>query len=315
MNEIGEFVPPTRQREDELSAQHALNHPIAVKIHEVRDRVVTEHSPEGKPALMLDVWDLATNQVYCGVMWMNAAIVDKLGGLSGDGKIYPIKVIEQTPRTGGKAYYTPIPLDGEEKNTALQWLGSEVGQGIFERVRAERGYGTYQVSGVGTFGGRQQAAAPQMQAPPQQQMQQPPAMQAPPQQQMQAPPQWGAPPQSGGFGGQQPPAQQQMQQPPAMQPPVQQMQQPPVQQQMQAPPQQQMQPPVQQMQQPPAMQAPPAPPAMPTPGTPAPGAMAAGNGYDAPAFGAPNTAPPMQQAPQFAQPGFAQPGPTDEPPF
>lgn len=214
MSEIGEFVPPVQSQEDSVQAQQVLGHPLAVKVHEIVENKRSEHAPDGKPAIFLDVWDLAQNQVYCGVMWMNPAVVDKLRGVVGDGKVYPIKLVEAYPKNGGKAYYTPVPLEGQEKDVALQWLNSQVGQGIFERTRAERGYGPYGTT-VGSLGSP--AAAPQPQFAP------PPGAQAPQQPQFTPPQQPAAmaPPQQPQFGAPQQPA--------AMAPPVQQpqMQQPP----------------------------------------------------------------------------------------
>lgn len=162
---------------DQLKPSDVTNHPLIVKVYERRDNLTTKFKPNGDgSAVLIDVLDMATNQVYINVMWFNGALVDNLSGYA-KGDALAIKLIEKTSKSTGNSYLVPEALTGDDLGTAQKWAAAK--PKLFEETRDEREIPQH----GGALGGGQLPAAgsPAQQA----QAQQPPA-QAP--QAQQAPP-------------------------------------------------------------------------------------------------------------------------------
>lgn len=155
---------------DQLKPSDVTNHPLIVKVHERRDNLTTKFKPNGDgSAVVLDVLDMATNQVYINVMWFNGALVDNLSGYA-KGDALAIKLVEKTSKSSGNSYLVPEALGGDDLGTAQKWAAAK--PKLFEETRDERGIPQH----GGALGGGQLPAA----GSPGQQAQAPQAQQAPP---------------------------------------------------------------------------------------------------------------------------------------
>lgn len=159
---------------DQLKPSEVTNHPLIVKVHERRDNLTTKFKPNGDgSAVLIDVLDMATNQVYINVMWFNGALVDNLSGYA-KGDALAIKLVEKTSKASGNTYLIPEALADADLQTASKWAAAK--PKLFEETRDERGIPQH----GGALGGAQLPAtgspAQQAQAP----AAQPPAAAQPP---------------------------------------------------------------------------------------------------------------------------------------
>lgn len=163
---------------DQLQPSQVTEHPLIVKVYERRDNLTTKYSPQGDgSAVLLDVLDMATNQVYINVMWFNGALVDNLSGYAKQDAL-AIKLIEKKSKATGNNYLIPQALTDNDLATAMKWAQAK--PHIFEETRDERGIERH----GGPLGGGQlpsAGAAPAAQAPAAQApAAQPPAAAQPP---------------------------------------------------------------------------------------------------------------------------------------
>lgn len=160
---------------DQLKPSDVTDHPLIVKVYERRDNLTTKFKPEGDgSAVLIDVLDMATNQVYINVMWFNGALVDNLSGYAKQDAL-AIKLVEKKAKSTGNNYLVPQALTDNDLATAMKWAQAK--PHIFEETRDERGIERH----GGPLGGGQlpsagAAPAPAAQAP----AAQPPAAAQPP---------------------------------------------------------------------------------------------------------------------------------------
>lgn len=160
---------------DQLKPSDVTDHPLIVKVYERRDNLTTKFKPEGDgSAVLIDVLDMATNQVYINVMWFNGALVDNLSGYAKQDAL-AIKLVEKRSKATGNNYLVPQALTDNDLATAMKWAQAK--PHIFEETRDERGIERH----GGPLGGGQlppagAAPAPAAQAP----AAQPPAAAQPP---------------------------------------------------------------------------------------------------------------------------------------
>jgi hypothetical protein len=105
---------------------------VSVKVR--KEGIKTQHNRDGGPALMLDVADLTSGQIYLDVMWMNPTIVDQWTPYVG--KAIPVKLNFQPSSSGGNPYLMPEPLADQELAYATSWCTNN--PDAFDRERASR---------------------------------------------------------------------------------------------------------------------------------------------------------------------------------
>lgn len=86
--------------------EHYGNHAI-VKVLEYKPEVVTSNSPNGAPAIIVDVYDLNKKAVFRDVLMMTGAIVDTFKTLVGGGPI--VVQWEKRVAKNGRDYAAPAP--------------------------------------------------------------------------------------------------------------------------------------------------------------------------------------------------------------
>ncbi|HEX5119816.1 MAG TPA: hypothetical protein VFW65_31915 [Pseudonocardiaceae bacterium] len=134
-----------------------VGRPLVVLVREHRTGVRTQfnsnpadaakYKPEGGEAVLLDVADLTTNTVYCGVLWFNGAIVDGLKGYVASA--LPVKLFYDTPKSGGNAYINVEALVANELATAQQWNAANPNR--FETERTQRAAAHVATAAQGTL--------------------------------------------------------------------------------------------------------------------------------------------------------------------
>lgn len=155
---------------DQLKPSDVTDHPLIVKVYERRDNLTTKFKPNGDgSAVLLDVLDMATNQVYINVMWFNGALVDNLTGYARQDAL-AIKLVEKKSKTTGNNYLVPQALTDNDLATAMKWAQAK--PHIFDETRDERGIERH----GGPLGGGQLPSAGTAPAP----AAQPPAAAQPP---------------------------------------------------------------------------------------------------------------------------------------
>lgn len=143
---LGNYEPPSLQQGDKVQAQSLADHALVVQVLERKFISRTQHAPQGKDAIILDVFDINTQEIYCGVMWMGGAIVDGLSPYADTGQALPITLVWTANKGGGNSYLSPRPLEGENLSVAAQWVQAR--PNMFIDARNEKGYGPYEKEGA-----------------------------------------------------------------------------------------------------------------------------------------------------------------------
>ena len=124
---------------DKLKPSDITQTPLLIKILDYRTGIKTQYE-EAAEAVVLDVFNLVTQETYLGVLWFNQAIRDNLKRYIG--QHLPIELRYQQPKkVGGNAYIVPVGLEGENLAAAQAWATQR--PNLFSEVRAERGEGEY----------------------------------------------------------------------------------------------------------------------------------------------------------------------------
>lgn len=129
--ELETFTPRETNFGDTLPAKDAVDRPLIVLVREHRTGVVTKFKPEGGEAVVVDVADVKTDEVWLSVLWMNGAIVDNLAGYVG--KPVAIQIVWMASKSGGNAYLNVEPLEGQVLALAQQWVANNPNRFDLER--------------------------------------------------------------------------------------------------------------------------------------------------------------------------------------
>lgn len=139
---LGHFEAPSLQQGDKVQARSLADHALIVLVLEKKWIARTQHAPQGGFAVIVDVFDVHTQEIYCGAMWMGGAIVDQLAPYANNGQALAIKLVWTANKGGGNQYLSPRQLEGEEMNIANQWVAAR--PQMFDEARVEKGYGPYE---------------------------------------------------------------------------------------------------------------------------------------------------------------------------
>jgi hypothetical protein len=120
--ELKPFTERERSDGDRLQAKEAIDRPLVVLVREHRAGVITQYKPDGGEAVVVDVADVRTNEVWIGVMWMNGAVVDNLAPYVG--QPVAVKLVWTPSASGGNPYIGIKGLDGADLAVAQQWVAA-----------------------------------------------------------------------------------------------------------------------------------------------------------------------------------------------
>lgn len=110
-----EYVPPTPADSDEYKPAENYGRLVIVKVLEHKPSVVTPNSPNGAPAVIVNVCDVLSGSVYRNVLMMTGAIVDGF-------KPYVGKLIvvtwDKATAANGRTYAKPMPATPDQVEQA-----------------------------------------------------------------------------------------------------------------------------------------------------------------------------------------------------
>jgi hypothetical protein len=100
------FVPPVLTEGDTFKPHEHIGAALIVKVLERKNGVVTPNTPEGGPAVIVDLVDLTDGNVYRDVLWMGGSFVDALTPYVGKGPV--VIGVESRVGKSGRAYAAPL---------------------------------------------------------------------------------------------------------------------------------------------------------------------------------------------------------------
>lgn len=118
MTDFDTFTPPVITDGDMFRPHENIGHTLIVKVLELKHGVVTPNTPQGGPAVIVDLVDLdspGAPAIYRDVLWMGGAFVDGLkelapGGTKHTGRPVVIGIESRTGKSG-RAYAAPVAAD------------------------------------------------------------------------------------------------------------------------------------------------------------------------------------------------------------
>jgi hypothetical protein len=114
------YAPPENTEGDRYKPIEHVGSTLVVKVLEFKPRVITENSPEGGPAVIVDVLDLESSSTFRNVLWMSGAMVDGLKPYAGSPLPVVIRIEAKNSKNGRKY---PIPATAEDEiPRASQWI-------------------------------------------------------------------------------------------------------------------------------------------------------------------------------------------------
>lgn len=150
---------------DRLKAQDTVGLPLLIYVVDRKEGIRSQHSPDGKPGLILDIMNLSNQEVYLSVLWMNNQIVDNLSRYVG--KAVAVRLATRKSKNG-RDYIVPEALEGQEAETAAAWVTQQ--PNLFVDARKARDLQTHEEirgssvtaiePGVGTQSGNTVASPP-----------------------------------------------------------------------------------------------------------------------------------------------------------
>lgn len=118
--QFAEYEPPAQEDSDTFKPKENYDKPLLVKVREHKTGVVTEFSPDGSEALIVDLVDLSDGKAYSNVLWMGGAIVDGLKQHAGGPTVLVIR-FEKRKSNSGRTYPAPAKSTDEDKNLAKRY--------------------------------------------------------------------------------------------------------------------------------------------------------------------------------------------------
>lgn len=112
--QFDEYTAPVMEDSDEYKPQDNIGATVIVKVKEFKTGVVTSNTPDGGPAVIVDLVDLGTNVIYRNVLWMGGSFVDGLKNLAPGapghtGRPVVIGIESRTSKASGRKYGAPVP--------------------------------------------------------------------------------------------------------------------------------------------------------------------------------------------------------------
>lgn len=114
------YTPPVMEDSDEYKPFNNYGHACVVMVKEFKPLVVTPNSPNGAPAVIVDLVDMNNDEVYRNVLMMTGAIVDGLKTRVGTGKPIVVSWGKRTS-TSGRTYAAPEAATPEQLTAAGAW--------------------------------------------------------------------------------------------------------------------------------------------------------------------------------------------------
>lgn len=117
---LSPYTEPVQTEGDRYKPIDNIGHTVIVKVREYKPLVKTSNSPDGAPALILDIVDLdATQRVFREVLCMSGAVVD---GLKASVGLDPVMITFEARKSNtGRQYPAPAALDEVSSKRANAW--------------------------------------------------------------------------------------------------------------------------------------------------------------------------------------------------
>lgn len=117
------YTTPANTEGDTYRPRDNYNHPCIVMVNEYKENVVTPNSPNGAPAVVVDLVDLHEGKTYRDVLLMTGALVD--GFRAHAGTRVPLVVWwSKTMSKAGRDYATAQPGTPEHIAAATQYYAT-----------------------------------------------------------------------------------------------------------------------------------------------------------------------------------------------
>ncbi len=116
MTQFDQYVAPALEDSDEYKPHEHIGATVIVKVKEFKPSVVTPNTPEGGPAVIVDLVDLDLSAVFRNVLWMGGSFVDGLrdlapGGAKYTGRPLVIGIESRTSKASGRKYGAPAAAE------------------------------------------------------------------------------------------------------------------------------------------------------------------------------------------------------------
>lgn len=128
---LSPYTEPIQTEGDRYKPIDNLGHVVIVRVNEFKSSVVTSNSPDGSPAVIVDLIDLdaaGEQKVFKDVLWMSGAVVDGLRGSVGKDPV--MITFEARKSKSGRQYPAPAALDQVAAKRANVWW-AEHGDTVF----------------------------------------------------------------------------------------------------------------------------------------------------------------------------------------
>jgi hypothetical protein len=119
-----DYVEPVHEDSDTYKPKENYDKPLLVKVREHKTGVVTEFSPEGGEAVIVDLVDLADGNLYKNVLWMGGAVVDGLKANAASPNPLVIR-FEKRKSNSGRNYPAPAKASDEDKALAQSYYSKK----------------------------------------------------------------------------------------------------------------------------------------------------------------------------------------------
>jgi hypothetical protein len=117
-----DFVAPSMEDSDKYAPKDHYDKPLAVKVREHKEGIVTANSPDGAPGVIVDLVDLTDGKVYRNTLWMGGAVVDGLKQYVG--KVLVIR-FESRKSNSGRTYPAPVAASAADKELAGKYWSAK----------------------------------------------------------------------------------------------------------------------------------------------------------------------------------------------
>lgn len=102
MPQFATYEAPEFEDSDTYKPKEHYDATLVVKVKEFKSGVITEYSPEGGDAVIVDVLDVDAAETFRNVLWMGGAVVDGLKKHAGTSDLVVIHFEQRTGKSGRK---------------------------------------------------------------------------------------------------------------------------------------------------------------------------------------------------------------------
>lgn len=105
------YSAPEMTEGETFKPHENIGKPLIVQVNELKHGVVTSNTPDGGPAVIVDLVDLDGRvEPYRDVLWMGGAVVDGLKAHAGTRK--PVLIVFESRKSkSGRNYASPMAVD------------------------------------------------------------------------------------------------------------------------------------------------------------------------------------------------------------